>query len=132
MGRILLAEDEPNISAAVTFLLEREGHAVTLASDGEAALQALAGQAFDLAILDIMLPQRSGFEILKALRATPPLDALPVLVLTAKSQTYDRETAQRVGANAFLTKPFSNAELVAAVTGLLETPMKRPPDGPAA
>jgi DNA-binding response OmpR family regulator len=116
--RVLLAEDEPNIAESLTFLLGRAGFEVTSESDGRAALESALTAAPDLLILDVMLPGLDGFEILRRLRADPRGARLPVIVLTAKGQREDRETASEQGADLFITKPFSNAELVAAVTRL--------------
>lgn len=116
--RVLLAEDEPNIVESLTFLLGRAGFEVMTESDGRAVLEAALATPPDLLILDVMLPGLDGFEILRRLRADPRGVRLPVIVLTAKGQREDRETAIEQGADLFITKPFSNAELVAAVTRL--------------
>ena len=110
--RVLIVEDEPNIAEALRFVLERAGYEVELARDGETALARLAVSMPALLVLDVMLPGRNGFEILKELRADPRYASLPVAVLTAKGQSLDRRTAEEVGANVFLTKPFSNQEVV--------------------
>jgi DNA-binding response OmpR family regulator len=112
---ILIAEDEPNIVESLSFLLEREGYAVSAVSDGDTALRILQQAPPGLLILDVMLPGRNGFEILKAIRSDGSLTKLPVIVLTAKGQEKDRKTALDLGANAFITKPFSNQDLVEQV-----------------
>lgn len=120
-ARVLIAEDEPNIAAALEFLLARAGYHVEMVGDGASALKALeAGAPPALLVLDVMLPQLDGFEVLKRVRATAHLTSLPVLVLTAKGQQADRQTAEAVGATAFLTKPFSNSEVVACVRDLIK------------
>ena len=91
---------------------------VMIVEDGAAALAALTAEPPDVLVLDVMLPGLDGFEILRRLRAAPALKALPVLMLTAKGQRRDREIAEGAGADRFMTKPFSNAELVAAVRAL--------------
>lgn len=111
-GRILLIEDEANISEAIGFILSREGWNVQGHGNGATAMDALKRQHPDLVVLDVMLPGRSGLDILRDLRADPGLNKVPVLMLTAKGQAKDRETAMSLGANAFLTKPFSNTDLV--------------------
>lgn len=117
--RVFIAEDEPNILESLSFLLEREGWEVTSALDGNAALEQLNNQALpDVVILDIMLPHRNGFEILRQLRASPRTSKLPVIVLTAKGQEKDRKTAQEIGADAFVTKPFSNRDVIDQVRRL--------------
>jgi len=118
IGKILLVEDEPNIIEALRFLLSREGWQVTVHSNGADAVARVQSDAPDLVILDVMLPNRSGYDILAELRQTRPIEELPVLMLTARGQAKDRETALRVGASAFMTKPFSNAEMLAAVSSL--------------
>jgi DNA-binding response OmpR family regulator len=116
--RVLLAEDEPNIVESLTFLLERAGFDVVSEMDGQSALGVALADPPDVMILDVMLPGLDGFEILRRLRADTRAQALPVLMLTAKGQREDRETALESGANLFITKPFSNSEVIAAVTRL--------------
>ena len=118
--RVLLAEDEPNIVESLTFLLERAGFHVAVRTDGRQALDAALAETPDLLILDVMLPELSGYEVLRHLRADRRGQSLPVLMLTAKGQRADRETALECGANLFITKPFSNAEIIASVKQLLE------------
>lgn len=112
---VLVIEDEPNIVEAIRFILHRDGWRVDTHSDGSTAVATVRAQRPDIVILDVMLPGRSGFEILRELRAEDGLAALPVLMLTARGAAKDRETAQRAGASRFMTKPFSNAEVLAAV-----------------
>ena len=116
--RVLLAEDEPNIVETLTFLLERAGFDVASEMNGQAALDAALADPPDVMILDVMLPGLDGFEILRRLRADARVQALPVLMLTAKGQREDREKALECGADLFMTKPFANAEITAAVTRL--------------
>jgi DNA-binding response OmpR family regulator len=115
---VVLIEDEPNIAEAISFILSREGVRVTHSASGAGALALLQTAHPDVLVLDLMLPDRSGLEILAELRAVPALAALPVLMLTARGQHRDREAAERAGASAFLAKPFANADLLAAVRGL--------------
>lgn len=122
MGRhVLLIEDEPNIAEAIRFLLSRDGWQVSTHGTGEDAVERVRELAPDVLILDVMLPGQSGFEILRQLRALPELAALRVMMLTAKGQARDRDVAQDFGVDVFMTKPFSNAEIVAAVRALVET-----------
>jgi len=116
--RVLIAEDEPHLVESLTFILSREGHEIATALDGEAALQSIWSEPPDLVILDVMLPKINGFEILKKVRADDRLKSLPVIVLTAKGQRQDRETADEIGADLFLAKPFSNKVVIAAVKDL--------------
>lgn len=117
--RVLLAEDEPNIVESLTFLLERAGFEVAVKTDGRRALDTVLEDTPDLLILDVMLPELSGYEVLRHLRADRRSESLPVLMLTAKGQRADRETALEYGADRFITKPFSNADVIAAVKELL-------------
>ncbi|MEM7058352.1 MAG: response regulator [Pseudomonadota bacterium] len=117
--RILLAEDEPNIVAPLQYLLNRAGFDVDVHEDGHAALQAALEDPPDVMVLDVMLPGIDGFEILSRLRNDQRSRNLPVLMLTAKGQREDRERALKTGANLFITKPFANAELIAAVEQLV-------------
>lgn len=116
--RVLLIEDEPNIIQAISFILSRDGWTVDTHADGRTAMDEIARRNPDMIILDVMLPNRSGFDILADLRADPGTRALPVLMLTARGQTRDREMAERMGASRFMTKPFSNAEVLEAVRDL--------------
>lgn len=116
MGKcVLLIEDEPNIIEAISFILSRDGWSVRTHSKGHDAVEEVRRQAPDLVILDVMLPGRSGYEILADIRADPALVDLPVLMLTARGQRKDREMAERAGASRYMTKPFSNAEMLEAV-----------------
>lgn len=115
---VMLVEDEPNIIEAIRFILTRDGWRVDTHSDGQTAIDAIGAAQPDLVILDVMLPGRSGYEILQDLRDRPATETLPVLMLTARGQTKDRETAERIGASRFMTKPFSNAEMLEAVRDL--------------
>ncbi len=116
--RVLIAEDEPNIVESLSFVLEREGFAVRAVLDGEAALRELRADAPDLLVLDLMLPRMNGFEVLKAVKSDPALVAVPVIVLTAKGQAQDRRMVEEIGADGFMTKPFSNREIVERVREL--------------
>lgn len=118
---VLIAEDEPHIVESLSFILSREGFEVTSAADGEAAFQSLSDNRPDLMILDVMLPKMNGFDVLRQVRAHPRLHTLPVIMLTAKGQAQDRRTAESIGANAFITKPFSNKDVVESVRRLAET-----------
>ena len=119
MGKsVLLVEDEPNIIEAISFLLERSGWTVRIHSEGVDAVEAVQRVRPDILILDVMLPGRSGFEILKELRASPDTVELPILMLTARGQTKDRELAESYGVSRFITKPFSNREVLATVEAL--------------
>ena len=115
---VLLIEDEPDIIEAIRFILMRDGWEVSTQADGTGAEAAIRAGRPDVVILDVMLPGRSGFEILAALRADAATAALPVLMLTAKGQGRDRAEAERIGASRFMSKPFSNSDILAAVREL--------------
>jgi DNA-binding response OmpR family regulator len=110
---VLIVEDEANIAEAMRFILTREGWRVSHVADGNLVLDEVLRDPPDMVILDHMLPGLSGLEILRALRADEATRALPVMMLTARGR--DRDLAERAGANRFVSKPFSNADLVAEV-----------------
>jgi len=116
--RVLLAEDEPHIVESLRFLLNRAGFEVSVATNGEAALAAALNAPPDVILLDVMLPGIDGIEALRRLRADPRGRAVPVVMLTAKGRRADREIALQSGADVFISKPFSNAEVVATVNRL--------------
>jgi DNA-binding response OmpR family regulator len=119
--RVLLIEDEPNIIEAISFILSRDGWTVHTHEDGISAVDKVLARLPDMIILDVMLPGRSGFDILRDLRAHDLTKAIPVMMLTARGQEKDRELAQRLGANHFMTKPFSNTEVRDYVRSFMET-----------
>lgn len=119
VARVLIAEDEANIAELLQFLLQREGHETQTVFDGAAALVAAREDLPDVMVLDAMLPNLSGYEVLKALRADASLKRVPVLMLTAKGQDKDRKLAEDLGVNAFITKPFANNDVIACVARLL-------------
>ena len=117
-NHVLVIEDEPNIVEAIRFILMRDGWDVSTLSDGDRAEDTIRSCRPDVVILDVMLPGRSGLEILVALRADAATRSLPVLMLTAKGQGRDRAEAERIGASRFMSKPFSNTEILASVRAL--------------
>ncbi|HEY9548049.1 MAG TPA: response regulator [Kiloniellaceae bacterium] len=117
--KVMIVEDEPNIVESLTFVFGREGWQVAAALDGNTAIDRLLHEPPDILVLDVMLPPHSGFEVLKRIRSEPALRHLPVIVLTAKGQETDRHTALRLGADAFVTKPFSNRDIVQQVRDLV-------------
>ncbi|MEM7496944.1 MAG: response regulator [Pseudomonadota bacterium] len=117
-ARILLAEDEPSIVTSLRFVLGRAGFDVIVESDGARAVERAFTDAPSLVLLDVMMPGIDGFEALRRLRADARTAEMPVVMLTAKGQREDRDTAMRLGASAFITKPFSNSEIVEAVRAL--------------
>ena len=117
---VLLVEDEENITEAIRFLLTRDGWHVEAHADGGTAMQRIRERSPDLIILDIMLPGKNGLDILRELRAEQMFTNLPVLMLTARGQEQDRDLAEQAGASMFMTKPFSNSEVLDAVRTLAE------------
>jgi len=126
---VLVAEDEPHILESLTFLLSRAGYEVRSVRDGAAAVEAAVAGRPDLVVLDVMMPSLDGFEVLRRIRATPGLGRLPVLALTAKGQDADRRRMLDLGADEFVTKPFSNRELVERIGRLLGAGGERSADG---
>ncbi|MGB5863737.1 MAG: response regulator [Sulfitobacter sp.] len=117
---VVLVEDETNIAEAIRFLLSREGWRVETLANGGNAAEVIRAASPDLVILDVMLPGKTGFEILAELRADTGLGDLPVLMLTARGQARDREMALQAGVSRFMTKPFANEEMLSAVRELTE------------
>lgn len=116
--RVLIVEDEPNIVESLTFLLSRAGFEVSVETEGNKALSSILENLPDVLVLDVMLPGLDGFSILRHVRQHPGARRLPVIVLSAKGQRQDHETAIDCGADRFITKPFSNEAIVAAVKEL--------------
>ncbi len=116
-SRILLVEDEPGLVLTLTDLLSGEGYTVESAGDGPTGLRRAAGEAFDLVVLDVMLPGKNGFDVVRELRQQGK--DVPVLMLTAKSQLVDRVVGLKLGADDYLTKPFEPEELLARIEALL-------------
>jgi DNA-binding response OmpR family regulator len=117
MARILLVEDEPKMQRGLRDNLEFEGHEVTIQGDGSGGLQTLLHESFDLVILDVMLPQMSGFDVLRKTREKGI--RTPILMLTAKGEEIDKVLGLEMGADDYVTKPFSLRELIARVNALL-------------
>jgi DNA-binding response OmpR family regulator len=116
---ILIAEDEPSILESLDFILRRAGWSIASVTDGDAVISTLRKATPKVLVLDVMLPKRSGFDVLKQIRADDALRDLPVLILTAKGQAKDRRTAEELGANGFVTKPYANADVVDEVRRLI-------------
>ena len=116
---VLLIEDEVNIIEALSFILSRDGWHVVTHSNGHDANEVITRREPDLVVLDVMLPGKSGFDILRDLRRDPRHQNRPVLMLTARGQSKDRDMAEQLGVSKFMTKPFSNADVRDAVNELL-------------
>ncbi|HMV05122.1 MAG TPA: response regulator [Accumulibacter sp.] len=117
--RILIADDEQNIVISIEFLLRREGFEVLVASDGEEALAKVRAERPDLVLLDVMMPRMNGFDVCQALRADPDLGGTRILMLTAKGRDTEVSKGLGLGADGYMTKPFSTKELLAEVRKLL-------------
>ncbi len=116
---VLIAEDEPAILDSLEFILRRAGLTVASVTDGAAALAEIRRLNPKVVVLDVMLPRQSGFEVLKQIRADQAFAQLQVLMLTAKGQTQDKRIAEELGADAFVTKPYANADVVQSVKALM-------------
>jgi two-component system alkaline phosphatase synthesis response regulator PhoP len=116
-SRILLVEDEPGLVLTLSDLLEAEGYTVETANDGNAGLAKATGEAFDVIILDVMLPGKSGFDVCREIRSRG--SDVAIMMLTAKTQVIDRVVGLKLGADDYLTKPFDPSELLARVEALL-------------
>lgn len=117
--KILIVDDEPNIVISLEFLMKKEGFQIAVAGDGEEALAKVASFAPDLLLLDVMMPKKSGFEVCEALRADPANSALKIVMLTAKGRETEVAKGLAIGADAYVTKPFSTKDLVVRVKELL-------------
>ena len=116
---ILIADDEPNILLSLEFLMQREGYRVLVARDGQQALDTILQQRPDLVLLDVMMPFKSGFDVCQAVREHDELAGIRILMLTAKGRDTDMAKGLALGADDYMTKPFSTRELVDKVRGLL-------------
>lgn len=112
---ILVADDEPSIVLSLQVLLQKAGFDVRVARDGEEALQSVEASPPDLVLLDAMMPKRDGFDVCQSLRANPAFQALPIIMLTAKSRDVERQKGMALGATDYITKPFSTRDLVTIV-----------------
>jgi DNA-binding response OmpR family regulator len=120
-GTILIVDDEPNIVLSLEFLMQQAGFSVRTAGDGEAALRALTESCPDLVLLDVMMPHKNGFEVCQLIRQNPAWEKVKVIMLTAKGRAVDQEKGLAMGADDYITKPFSTREVVEKVRSLLDT-----------
>ena len=118
-NKILVVDDEPNIVLSLEFLMKQAGFQVRTASDGEAALAAIAAEPPDLMLLDVMMPRKNGYEVCQAVRANPEWKDIRIIMLTAKGREVEREKGMALGADDYITKPFSTQEVVDRVRELL-------------
>jgi DNA-binding response OmpR family regulator len=121
MGKqVLIADDEPNIVTALEYLLQRNGYDVSIARNGDEALRLIEQKRPDLVLLDVMMPVRSGYEVCQAVRAREDWRHIKIVVLTAKGREADANKGLALGADLYITKPFSNRDLIAKINGLLD------------
>jgi len=124
--KVLVVDDEPNIRQLVRFNLEREGYAISEAEDGLSCLAMVAREKPDLIILDIMLPGRDGLEVCRTLKSRPATAGIAVIMLTARAEEIDTVLGLEMGADDYVTKPFSPRELAARVKAVLRRSRKEP------
>ena len=117
---VLLVDDEPNIVLSLQFLIEQAGYQALVARDGEAALRAVEEHRPDLVLLDVMLPKRDGFDVCETIRAKPEWNDIRIVMLTAKGRDSEREKGLALGADAYITKPFSTREAMDQIKRFLD------------
>lgn len=117
--KILIADDEPNIVVSLEFLMKQRGYEVRVVGDGEAALAAVAEFGPDLILLDVMMPKLSGYDVCQKVRENPAFAGVRIVMLSAKGRDVEMTKGMAVGADAYVTKPFSTRELLAKVDAML-------------
>jgi DNA-binding response OmpR family regulator len=122
MARVMVIEDEDNIALALDYLLTRDGHDHSRMASGAGAVQAIREQQPDLVLLDVMLPEVSGYQIVQEMRADPGLSSTRVLMMTARGSVVERRKGMALGADGFIAKPFELSELRAEMARLLQKP----------
>jgi DNA-binding response OmpR family regulator len=116
---VLVVDDEPNIVLSLEFLMTQAGYEVRIARDGNEALEAVVEKTPDLILLDLMIPGRDGYDVCQTLRRSEEWATIPIIMLTAKGREVEKEKGLALGANDYVTKPFSTSELTARVKKLL-------------
>lgn len=119
-GRVVIVEDEPHIVLSLKFLLQREGYEAASAADGEEGLALVTRLRPDVVLLDIMMPKRNGYQVCQAIKSDPDLASIPIIMLSAKGQEVEILKGLELGAAAYVTKPFGNAEVLEAIRAVLE------------
>jgi DNA-binding response OmpR family regulator len=117
--RVLIADDEPNIVASLEFLMEQAGYEVKLAANGQEALDLVASFCPDLVLLDVMMPVKNGYEVCQVLKSDPATRAVKVVMLSAKGRDVEVAKGLELGADDYVTKPFSTRDLVAQIRDML-------------
>ncbi len=118
--RVLVVDDEPNIVMSLEFLMRRAGFAVDVARNGREALEALNGSPPDLLLLDVMMPEFDGYEVCERVRSRPEWNRTKIIMLTARGRDVERERGLALGADAYVTKPFSTRDLVEQAKRMLD------------
>ena len=122
---VLVVDDEPNIVISLEYVMKNAGYEVETAYDGEEALTKIRAGMPDLVILDVMMPKRDGFDVLKTVREDPQLNSVRIMMLTAKGRDEEREKGLSLGANDYMTKPFSTRDVVERAKVLLDKKVEK-------
>ena len=117
--KVLIADDEPNIVTSLEYLMTKSGYEVAIARNGDEALALVESFGPDLVLLDVMMPRRSGYEVCQRMRERPEWGHIKIVMLSAKGREAEVSKGLAIGADAYVTKPFSNRELIARIGGLL-------------
>ncbi len=123
---ILIADDDPNILLALSYLMRREGHEVRTATDGQQTLDAVAQAAPDLVLLDLMMPKANGYDVCRTLRASSAYDGVRIVMLTAKGREADQRAGLALGADAYISKPFAIGDVLDCVASVLARDSQQP------
>lgn len=125
-SKILIVDDEPNIVLSLEFLMKQGGYEVRTAADGEAGLELIAAEPPNLVLLDVMMPRKNGYEVCQAIRENSAWKDIRIIMLTAKGRDVEREKGLALGADDYITKPFSTQEVVERVQEMLTTTSSKP------
>jgi len=120
--KVLIADDEPNIVTALEFLLNRRGYDVRVATNGDEALALVESFAPDVVLLDIMMPIKSGYEVCQRMRERPEWQHIKIVMLSAKGREAEVSKGVSLGADLYITKPFSTQQLIESIDGFFEKP----------
>ena len=118
---VLVVDDEPNIVLSLEFIMKQAGFEVRVARDGNEAIEAFEASIPDLVLLDVMMPNRDGYDVCQTIRANPAWKGIHIIMLTAKGRDIEREKGMALGADDYITKPFSTREVIARVEQFLDT-----------
>lgn len=123
-AKVLIVDDEPNILLSLQFLMKKAGYAIRTAKDGEEALAEIAREMPDIVLLDVMMPKLDGFSVCQRIKSDPALAGVRVVMLTARGRDVEREKGLSLGADDYITKPFSTKDAIDRVATLLARPVK--------